>query len=250
MDAWLWSKDILDVLNVNPSVRLSAEEFVGLLKPLQHRAYSISSSPLAHPGRVHLTIASVRWRAQNREHGGVCSTFLADRVGEGEKAGIFVSPNKAFRPPADNDAPMIMVGPGTGVAPFRAFLEQRGVTGAKGRNWLFFGDQHRADDFVYEDELTAMGRNGLLTRLDLAFSRDQDEKIYVQTRMRENGRDLFAWLEEGACFYVCGDASRMAKDVEDALRDIIATHGGLSAEAANDYVATLRKTKRYLRDVY
>ncbi|MDQ8698128.1 sulfite reductase subunit alpha [Hyphomicrobium sp. LHD-15] len=250
MDAWLWSKDILDVLNVNPAVRLSADEFVSLLKPLQHRAYSISSSPLAHPGRVHLTIASVRWRSQDREHGGVCSTFLADRVGEGDKAGIFVSPNKAFRPPADNDAPMIMVGPGTGVAPFRAFLEQRGATGAKGRNWLFFGDQHRADDFVYEDELTAMGSNGLLTRLDLAFSRDQDEKIYVQTRMKENGRDLFAWLEEGAYFYVCGDASRMAKDVEDALRDVIATHGGFTPEAANDYVSNLRKTKRYLRDVY
>lgn len=250
LDAWLWSKDILDVLNVNRSVRFSAEELIGLLKPLQHRAYSISSSPLEHPHRVHLTVASVRWRAQDREHGGVCSTYLADRVGEGDKAGIFISPNKAFRPPSDNAAPMIMVGPGTGIAPFRAFLQHRRAVGATGRNWLFFGDQRRADDFVYEDELTAMGEAGLLTRLDLAFSRDQDEKIYVQTRMKENGRDLFAWLEEGAYFYVCGDASRMAKDVEDALRDVIAAHGGLDAEAADAYVANLRKTKRYLRDVY
>ncbi len=250
MSAWLWSKDILDVLNVNRGVALTAEEFVALLKPLQHRAYSISSSPLAHPGEVHLTIASVRWRAEDREHGGVCSTFLADRVAEGETAGIFVSPNKAFRLPVDNDAPVIMVGPGTGIAPFRAFLEQRRELGAKGTNWLFFGDQHRATDFIYEDELTAMGKNGLLTRLDLAFSRDQVEKIYVQTRMKQNGRDLFSWLEDGAYFYVCGDATRMAKDVEDALCDVIATHGGMSAESANEYVAALRKSKRYLRDVY
>ncbi|MCC7254046.1 sulfite reductase subunit alpha [Hyphomicrobium sp.] len=250
MDAWLWGKDILDVLNVNTAVRLGAEEFVALLRPLQHRAYSISSSPLAHPGEVHLTIASVRWRAEEREHGGVCSTFLADRVGPGQTAGIFVSPNKAFRLPTDNDAPIIMVGPGTGIAPFRAFLEQRRALGAKGRNWLFFGDQHRASDFIYEGELTAMGKDGLLTRLDLAFSRDQAEKIYVQTRMRENGRDLFSWLEDGAYFYVCGDASRMAKDVEDALRDVIATHGAMTLEAADAYVGALRKSKRYLRDVY
>src|SRR5690606_39084537 len=155
-----------------------------------------------------------------------------------------------FRLPADNDAPVIMVGPGTGIAPFRAFLEQRRAVGAKGRNWLFFGDQKRASDFIYEDELAAMGKDGVLTRLDLAFSRDQAEKIYVQTRMRENGRDLFAWLEDGAYFYVCGDASRMAKDVEDALRDVVSSHGGMTAEAADAYVAALRKSKRYLRDVY
>lgn len=250
MDAWLWGKDILDVLNVNPSLSLSADDFIALLRPLQHRAYSISSSPLAHPGQVHLTIASVRWYAQEREHGGVCSTFLADRVAPGASAGIFVSPNKAFRLPADTNAPVIMIGPGTGIAPFRAFLEHRGVTGAQGRNWLFFGDQHRARDFIYEDELTQMSNAGLLTRLDLAFSRDQAEKIYVQTRMKENGRDLYAWLEDGAYVYVCGDASRMAKDVEDALRDVIATHGAMTLEAADDYVAALRKSKRYLRDVY
>ncbi|MNE67168.1 Sulfite reductase [NADPH] flavoprotein alpha-component [compost metagenome] len=152
--------------------------------------------------------------------------------------------------PSNNDAPMIMVGPGTGIAPFRAFLQERQERGAKGRNWLFFGDQHRANDFIYEQELGEMSSNGVLTRLDLAFSRDQVEKIYVQTRMRENGKALYDWLEEGGHFYVCGDATRMAKDVDDALHDIVATHGGLSPEAAADYVNGLKREKRYLRDVY
>ncbi|HEY0291083.1 MAG TPA: sulfite reductase subunit alpha [Hansschlegelia sp.] len=250
LDAFLWGRDALDLLDLNPAVGFDAEAFVALLRPLQHRAYSISSSPLVHPSQVHLTVAAVRWRAEHRDHGGVCSTFMADRVGEGGAAGVFVSPNKAFRPPADPSVPMIMIGPGTGIAPFRAFLQQRQATGASGRNWLFFGDQHRAHDFSYEDELGAMSRSGLLTRLDLAFSRDQTEKIYVQHRMRENGRDLFAWLEEGASVYVCGDAGRMAKDVEDALHDVVSRHGALSAEAAADYVDDLRKAKRYLRDVY
>lgn len=250
LDAWLWSKDSLDILLLNPSMPVSAEEFVGWLKPLQHRAYSISSSPLEAQGSVHLTIASVRYHAQGRAHGGVCSTYLADRVASGGKAGIFVSPNKAFRVPVDNDAPMIMVGPGTGIAPFRAFLQERRARGAKGRNWLFFGDQHRASDFIYEEELGAMSHDGVLTRLDLAFSRDQQEKIYVQTRMRENGKALHAWLEEGGHFYVCGDATRMARDVDQALHDIAATHGGMTAEAASDYVNRLKREKRYLRDVY
>lgn len=250
LDAWLWGKDILDLLNLDPSLVISEQEFAALLKPLQHRAYSISSSPLAAKGSVHLTIASVRYRSGGRDRGGVCSTFLADRVAAGEKAGIFVSPNKAFRPPADHDAPMIMVGPGTGIAPFRAFLQEREARGAKGRNWLFFGDQKRADDFIYEDEIGDMSRSGLLTRLDLAFSRDQAEKIYVQNRMKENGKALFAWLEEGGHFYVCGDATRMARDVDQALHDIIAEHGGMSAEAAGSYVGRMKKEKRYLRDVY
>ncbi len=250
LDAFLWGKDTLDLLNLNPKIAFDADAFVALLKPLQHRAYSISSCPQTHAHEVHLTVAAVRWRAEHRTHGGVCSTYLADRVAEGMPAGIFISANKLFRPPVDPDAPMIMVGPGTGIAPFRAFLEHRQVTGAKGRNWLFFGDQHRDADFIYEDELGAMSRSGLLTRLDLAFSRDQAEKIYVQSRMRENGRDLYAWLEEGGTFYVCGDASRMAKDVDDALHDVIVTHGGRTPEAAADYVDDLRKSKRYLRDVY
>lgn len=250
LDAWLWGKDILDLLNLDPALQISEEEFAALLKPLQHRAYSISSSPLAAKGSVHLTIASVRYRSGGRERGGVCSTFLADRVAAGQTAGIFVSPNKAFRPPVDNDAPMIMVGPGTGIAPFRAFLQEREARGAKGRNWLFFGDQKRADDFIYENEIGDMSRSGLLTRLDLAFSRDQAEKIYVQNRMKENGAALFSWLEEGGHFYVCGDATRMARDVDQALHDIISEHGGLTAEAAGAYVGKLKKEKRYLRDVY
>lgn len=250
LDAFLWSKDSLDLVSLIAEGGLGAAEFVGLLKPLQHRAYSISSSPKEADGHVHLTIASVRYHAANRERGGVCSTHLADRVAEGASAGIFVSQNKAFRVPADDNAPMIMVGPGTGIAPFRAFLQERRARGAEGRNWLFFGDQRRDSDFIYEDELSTMSRDGLLTRLDLAFSRDQDAKIYVQTRMRENGKALFSWLEEGASFYVCGDASRMARDVDTALGDIIAEHGGMTAEKAADYMAGLKRDKRYLRDVY
>lgn len=250
LDDFLWSRDSLDLLSLLPQGGLSAAEFITLLKPLQHRAYSISSSPKEAGGHVHLTVASVRYHASGRDRGGVCSTFMADRVAEGANAGIFVSQNKAFRVPNNDDAPMIMVGPGTGIAPFRAFLQERRARGAKGRNWLFFGDQRRESDFIYEDELSIMSRDGLLTRLDLAFSRDQDAKIYVQTRMKENGKALFSWLEEGASFYVCGDASRMARDVDAALGDIISEHGGMSPEQAADYVANLKRDKRYLRDVY
>lgn len=250
LDAWLWGRDSLDLLRLNPGMELAIGEFIGLLKPLQHRAYSISSSALANPDSVHLTIASVRYTAHGRAHGGVCSTYLADRVAAGATAGIFVSPNKNFRVPADPTAPMIMVGPGTGIAPFRAFLQERRATGASGRNWLFFGDQHRTSDFIYEDELATMSHSGLLTRLDLAFSRDQADKIYVQTRMRENGKALYEWLQEGGHFYVCGDASRMAKDVDQALHEVAATHGGLTPEGAVDYVNQLKREKRYLRDVY
>ncbi|XHE13008.1 sulfite reductase subunit alpha [Agrobacterium deltaense] len=250
LSAFLWSKDILDLLDLGGKSVFDLAEFVTFLKPLQHRAYSISSSPLVAENSVHLTIASVRYRAEGRDRGGVCSTYLADRVEAGENAGIFVSPNKAFRVPQDNDAPMIMVGPGTGIAPFRAFLQERQARGAKGRNWLFFGDQHRQSDFIYEDELGDMSRDGVLTRLDLAFSRDQAEKIYVQTRMQQNGKALYQWLEEGGYFYVCGDATRMAKDVDDALHRIVIDEAGISAEAASDYVNRLKREKRYLRDVY
>ncbi len=250
LDAFLWNKDTLDLLNLSSSLAIDADEFVSLLKPLQHRAYSISSSPAAAIGQVHLTIASVRYHAQGRAHGGVCSTYLADRIGQGDGAGIFVSPNKAFRVPVDDSAPMIMVGPGTGIAPFRAFLQERRARGAKGQNWLFFGDQHRASDFIYEDELTEMSQNGVLNRLDLAFSRDQAEKIYVQTRMIENGKALYGWLQDGGHFYVCGDAARMARDVDQALHRIVSDHGGLTVEAAADYVGQLKREKRYLRDVY
>ncbi|MFT3688957.1 sulfite reductase subunit alpha [Paenirhodobacter sp.] len=248
LDAWLWGRDLLDLLAMLPVGGMDAGTLLGLLKPLQHRAYSISSSPRPDPASVHLTVGSVRWEAGGRRHGGVCSTFLADRAEGG--AGIFVQPNKAFRVPADDSLPMIMVGPGTGIAPFRAFLQERQARGATGRNWLFFGDQRRASDFIYEDELAQFSEAGVLSRLDLAFSRDQAEKVYVQTRMRENGKALFAWLEEGGYFYVCGDATRMARDVDEALHEIIATQAGLSPEAATEYVNGLKRDKRYLRDVY
>ncbi|NLG55594.1 MAG: sulfite reductase subunit alpha [Rhodococcus sp.] len=250
LDAWLWGKDVLDLLQLDPSLRFEVDEFTGLLRPLQHRAYSISSSSKADPSTVHLTVASVRHSGGGRERGGVASTFLADRVAEGGTAGIFVSPNKSFRVPGDDSAPMIMVGPGTGVAPFRAFLQERKARGASGKNWLFFGDQHRASDYIYEEELTQFSDDGVLHRLDLAFSRDQAEKVYVQTRMAEQGKDLYSWLEEGGHFYVCGDASRMAKDVDTALHKVIEVHGAMSAEAAGEYVSNLKREKRYLRDVY
>lgn len=250
LGVWLWGKDTLDLLQLELTRTLAVPEFVALLRPLQHRAYSISSSSKAHPDQVHLTVASVRYHSGGRNRGGVCSTYLAERVRRGEKPAIFISPNKSFRVPANNSAPLIMLGPGTGIAPFRAFLQERQATGAQGKNWLFFGDQHQEHDFIYQDELLAWRDNGLLTRLDLAFSRDQEKKIYVQSRMLEQGAELYAWLQEGAYFYVCGDASRMAKDVDNALYEVVRQFGGLSTERAADYVDQLKKEKRYLRDVY
>jgi sulfite reductase (NADPH) flavoprotein alpha-component len=215
---------------------------------LQPRFYSISSSPKVHSGEVQLTVSAVRYESLGRARKGVCSAFLADRAGEGA-ARIFVQPSH-FRPPADADRPMIMVGPGTGVAPFRAFLQERQATGATGANWLFFGEQHAASDFYYREEIEQWLRTGHLSRLDLAFSRDQAEKIYVQHRMAEQGAELWRWLDEGAHFYVCGEAGRMAKDVDAALRRIVARHGGMGEEAAAEYVARMQAEKRYLRDVY
>ncbi len=247
---WLWGKDTLDLLQLELKRSLSVPELVAMLRPLQHRAYSISSSSKAHPNQVHLTIASVRYHSGGRERKGVCSTYLAERVRRGEKPAIFISPNKAFRVPANNNAPLIMVGPGTGIAPFRAFLQERQATGAEGKNWLFFGDQHQEHDYISADELAGWQQSGLLTHLDLAFSRDQEEKIYVQNRMLEKGAELYAWLQEGAYFYVCGDASRMAKDVDAALYEVVRQFGGLSSERAAAYIDQLKKDKRYLRDVY
>ncbi|MES5818453.1 sulfite reductase flavoprotein subunit alpha [Streptomyces sp. RG80] len=248
LDSWLWGRDVLDLLRDAGSKAPSLAELVPFLRPLQARQYSISSSPLAHPGSVHLTIASVRYGMANRRYEGVASTYLADRA-PGD-VGIHLQPNAAFSVPANDDAPMVMIGPGTGIAPFRGFLHERAARGAAGRNWLFFGDQHRETDFVYEDELTALREQGVLTELDLAFSRDQTEKIYVQTRMRERSRELYAWLEEGAHVYVCGDASRMAKDVEAALLGVIAEQRGRGDDDAAEYLADLRRAKRYVRDVY
>jgi sulfite reductase (NADPH) flavoprotein alpha-component len=233
-----------------PAVEFSAAEFLGLLKPLQHRAYSISSSSKLTPDTVHLTVASVRYDAHGRHHKGVCSTYLADLVDGNTDVKIFFTPNNNFRVPADDSLPMIMVGPGTGIAPFRAFLQERQARNASGKNWLFFGDRNAATDFIYRDEIEAMKTSGLLTKLDLAFSRDQAEKIYVQDRMKQHGAELFTWLEQGGYFFVCGDAYQMAKDVDQALHDVIREHGKMSLVQAVEYVNSLKKDKRYVRDVY
>ncbi|MFE3022007.1 sulfite reductase flavoprotein subunit alpha [Streptomyces sp. NPDC059256] len=261
LDSWLWGRDLLDLLHDAGSAAPGLDELLPFLRPLQARQYSISSSPLAHPDRIHLTVASVRYGSPDRRYEGVASTYLADRIGEVAAnaspstategtVGIYLQPNTSFSVPTNDDAPMVMIGPGTGIAPFRGFLHERAARGATGRNWLFFGDQHRGTDFVYEDELTRLGEQGVLTRLDLAFSRDQAEKVYVQTRMREQSRELYGWLEDGAYVYVCGDASRMAKDVETALLGVIAEQRGRGNEDAAQYLADLRRAKRYVRDVY
>lgn len=250
LNDYLWGRDTLDLLLQFPTVEFSAAEFLRLLKPLQHRAYSISSSGSQYPNSVHLTVASVRYDAHGRQHKGVCSTYLADLVDQDGEVRIFFTPNNNFRIPADDSLPMIMVGPGTGIAPFRAFLQEREYRQASGKNWLFFGDRNASTDFIYREEIEAMQASGLLTRLDLAFSRDQQEKIYVQDRMLENGAELYAWLEQGGYFFVCGDAYRMAKDVDQALLDVIHIHGQKSVTEAMDYVNQLKKDKRYVRDVY
>ncbi len=214
------------------------------------RLYSISSSLRAHPGQVHLTVGAVRYEAHGRARRGVCSNFLADRCATGATVPGYVHGNKVFKLPADLAAPIIMVGPGTGIAPFRAFLQERRATDARGKNWLFFGDQRETTDFLYRDEFLAWQRDGHLARLDLAWSRDQVEKIYVQNRMLGQAAEFYSWLEAGAYFYVCGDASRMAKDVDAALHKIVERAGGKSPAQAADYVQSLKVAKRYARDVY
>ncbi|MCS5518471.1 sulfite reductase subunit alpha [Curtobacterium flaccumfaciens] len=250
LDRWLWGRDVLDLLRDAGPAAPGLDELLPNLRPLQARQYSISSSPLAHPDRIHLTIASVRYGDPHRMYAGVASTFLADRVDPDGTVDVYLQPNASFGVPADESAPMIMIGPGTGVAPFRGFLHERAVSGATGRNWLFFGDQHRDTDFVYRDELTELQEQGVLDRLDLAFSRDQAEKVYVQTRMLERSAELFDWLEDGGHVYVCGDASRMAKDVEAALLQVIRTGRGRGEDDAQAYLADMRRAKRYARDVY
>jgi len=247
---WLWGRGVIDLLLENSGAKVSAPEFIALLKPLAPRLYSISSSPKAHAGQVHLTINVVRYESLGRARKGLASTFLADRAGAETSVPVFIQTSHGFRLPANVETPVIMVGPGTGVAPFRAFLHERIATGAKGRNWLFFGEQRAATDFYYRDELEKMFTDGHLTKLSTAFSRDQAEKIYVQNRMIENAAELWLWLEAGAHFYVCGDASRMAKDVDEALHKIVETAGGRSADDAKAYVAKLKTGKRYQRDVY
>jgi sulfite reductase (NADPH) flavoprotein alpha-component len=246
---WLWGRDVLDILGFLREP-LSPNQLLLLLRKLAPRLYSISSSPRSHPGEVHLTVSCVRYESLGRARKGVASTFLADRVGSSGHLEVFVQTAHGFKPPPHGNTPMIMVGPGTGIAPFRAFLEERQAIGARGGNWLFFGDQRRDTDFLYEEQLSAWQKDGFLTRLDLAFSRDQEEKVYVQDRMLESGAELWAWLEKGAHFYVCGDAMRMAKDVDSALHKIIEVAGGSTPDEAKAYVARLKSEKRYQRDVY
>lgn len=247
--AWLYGRGVIDLIYLlqEPFPLLA---FIAVLKKLTPRLYSISSSPKAHPGQVHLTVSAVRYESHGLARKGVASTFLADRVSDADFVKLFVQPSNNFRPPPSGDTPMIMVGPGTGIAPFRAFLQDRQVAGATGKNWLFFGDQTRSADFLYESQLTSWQKDGLLARIDLAFSRDQAEKLYVQHRMLEDAGDLWAWLDNGAHFYVCGDASRMARDVDDALHKIIETAGGKTTDQAKDFVAKMKTEKRYQRDVY
>ncbi len=250
LNNFLWGKDILDLLHLYPRAKFKLTEFIALAKPLVSRAYSISSSGKYTAQQVHLTVGNVRYQSHNRQQYGVCSTFLADIANIGDKVKCYFSKNKSFSVPNDTNVPMIMVGPGTGIAPFRAFLQERIATEAKGDNWLFFGDRNSETDFLYQDEIKAMQASGLLTRLDLAFSRDQAEKIYVQDCMIANAPELFAWLERGAYFYICGDAYKMAKDVDKTLHQVIEQQGNLSSEGAKDYVNQLKKHKRYVRDVY
>ena len=248
------TRDYVDILGEFDEVKFeSPEAFVAQLSPIPPRLYSIASALAAHPDEVHLCVGIVRYETHGRKKAGLCSGYLADVAPMNEPSiPVYVQESRHFRLPADGAKDVIMIGPGTGIAPFRAFIEQRAIDGARGRNWLFFGEQRRATDFLYEAEFAAWQKQGVLTRFDTAFSRDQAQKIYVQHRMLEQAKELWSWLQGGAYFYVCGDAHRMAKDVHQALIDIAQQQGGLTPEAAAEYVnVTLMKTeKRYLRDVY
>ena len=248
--AYIEGREIVDALLDFAPDGIPADALAGLFRKLPVRLYSIASSPLAHPDEVHLTVAAVRYETHGRSRKGVCSTYLSDVAKAGSNVPVFVQPNKNFRLPADGGTPIIMVGPGTGVAPFRSFVEHRAALGSTGKNWLFFGDQRYTYDFLYQLEWQDFLKDGYLTKLDLAFSRDQPEKVYVQDKMLEKGAELYAWLEEGAHFYVCGDASRMAADVHEALISIVQNFGAKSREDAEAYVEELKKSKRYQRDVY
>ncbi|MGC2413301.1 MAG: sulfite reductase [NADPH] flavoprotein alpha-component, partial [Stellaceae bacterium] len=241
--------DLLDLLESFPSARPPLSELISSLDPLQPRLYSIASSPKYAEGEVHLTVAAVRYDKRARHRTGVASTFLCDRVAPSDEVTVYVHPGDGFRLAAP-DRPIIMIGPGTGIAPFRGFLQERQATGAPGRNWLVFGNPHRDKDFLFEDELTLWHKDGLLTRLDTAFSRDQEHKVYVQHRLLEHAAELWAWLEEGAHLYVCGDALRMARDVEKGLLYILAKEGRMEPAAAKAYLARLGAEGRYQKDVY
>lgn len=245
---YMWGRELIDLFLEFPQTGMSAQDFAGLLRPMPPRLYSIASSLSAHSEEVHLTVAVVRYEGNGRKRKGVCSSYLAERVGQ--HIPCYLHPNKNFKLPEDSSTPIIMVGPGTGIAPFRAFIEERKSTGATGQNWLFFGDRSQKTDYLYGDEWESYQKDGILNELDLAWSRDQAEKVYVQHKMLEKGSQLWNWLNDGAVFYVCGDASRMAKDVDQALRTIAQEEGSMSEEDAGAWVKALQKERRYLKDVY
>ena len=247
---WSFGRQIIDLLESYPAKALEAQQLVDILRKLPVRLYSIASSFNAHPGEVHLTVAAVRYNTHDKNRKGVASTFLADDAPKGAKVSVYTHPNKNFRLPETNKTQIIMVGPGTGIAPFRAFIEERSAAQAAGESWLFFGDQHYNEDFLYQLEWQDQLKNGALSRIDVAFSRDQPEKVYVQHKLAEHANDIWQWLQKGAHFYVCGDATYMAKDVHQTLLEIVASKGEMSSEEAEAYVAALKKDKRYQRDVY
>jgi sulfite reductase (NADPH) flavoprotein alpha-component len=250
LERFLGEREFVDLLAEFPSARLAPQEFADHLRRLMPRLYSVASSSKLFPNEVHLTVAVVRYRTNGRDRVGVCSTYLADRVELNRtRVGVFVA-HSHFGPPEGSASDAIMVGPGTGIAPFRAFVQDRAATGATGRNWLFFGDQRRSTDYLYEEEWSGHLAGGRLARLDTAFSRDQAGKIYVQDRLRENAAEVWAWIARGAHFYICGDAKRMAKDVDQALHDIVAGQGGMAPAHAADFVKQMKKDRRYQRDVY
>lgn len=240
---------VIDVLN-NIKPALDPQTFVDGLRSLQPRLYSIASSPKKHPGEVHLTVGEVRYDLFDTPRQGVASTFLGNRLMAGGNVGVYIQTSAHFHIPDNDNAPLIMIGPGTGIAPFRAFLEEREMREAKGKNWLFFGDQHEAQDFLYQDEISAWQDSGLINELSLAWSRDTDKKVYVQTRLKEQGKQFFEWLESGAYIYICGDASRMASDVDKAIREVIAEHAGVDEAGVEAYMSKLVSEHRYQRDVY
>src|SRR6266446_6184798 len=250
LETYLWGMEIVDFLWEHPSARFSPQEFVGLLTKLQPRLYSVASSLKAYPDQVHFIVDVIRYESHGRVRKGVASSFLAERADD-VPVPVYPSVAKHFHLPEDAATPIIMVGPGTGVAPFRAYLQQRRATGATGKNWLFFGSQNERCDFAYGDEFEAFKKEGILTRLDCAWSRDQAQKIYVQHKMTENAAEIWNWIDaKGAYFFVCGDARRMAKDVDATLRKIVQEQGGKNVEQANEYVEKLKNEKRYKRDVY
>ncbi|MED4462084.1 sulfite reductase subunit alpha [Metabacillus fastidiosus] len=247
---YIYGRDLLDMLRDFGPWKFTAQEFVSLLRKIPPRLYSISSSLAATPDEVHLTIGAVRYTAHGRDRKGVCSVQCAERVSVGDTLPIFIQPNKHFKLPESEEIDIIMVGPGTGIAPLRSFIQERAVNRVSGRSWLFFGDQYSAKDFLYEAELEKYQKEGILTKLDTAFSRDTEKKVYVQHKMLENSKELYQWLQDGAHFYVCGDKEKMAKDVHETLITIIEQEGNISREEAEAQLTVMQKEKRYQRDVY